>query len=85
MQQVLTIQAREAAAWAAFAAGDAAAVVREMDAAVTIEDAIDSLSQPPYPIIPAHEVYGWMPDGDGADPDRHERLAAQRFLESASR
>ena len=60
VQQVLTIQAREAAAWAAYAAGDATAVVREMDAAVTIEDAIDILSQPPYPIIPAHEVYGSM-------------------------
>ena len=34
--------------------------MREMDAAVAIEDAIDSLSQPPYPIIPAHELYGSM-------------------------
>ena len=31
-----------------------------MDAAVAIEDSIDSLSQPPYPIIPAHELYGSM-------------------------
>ena len=29
-----------------------------MEAAVAIEDSIDSLSQPPYPIIPAHELYG---------------------------
>jgi predicted Zn-dependent protease len=27
---------------------------------VAIEDSIDSLSQPPYPIIPAHELYGSM-------------------------
>jgi tetratricopeptide (TPR) repeat protein len=58
VQQVLTIQAREAAAWAAHAAGDTTRAVAEMDAAVAIEDAIDSLSQPPYPIIPAHELYG---------------------------
>jgi tetratricopeptide (TPR) repeat protein len=60
VQQILTMQAREAAALAAHAAGDAARAVTEMDAAVSIEDAIDSLSQPPYPIIPAHELYGSM-------------------------
>ena len=60
VQQILTMQAREAAAAAAHAAGDAAGAVREMDAAVAIEDSIDSLSQPPYPIIPAHELYGSM-------------------------
>ena len=60
MQQILTIQAREAAAAAAHAAGDAAGAVKEMEAAVAIEDSIDSLSQPPYPIIPAHELYGTM-------------------------
>ena len=27
---------------------------------MAIEDSIDSLSQPPYPIIPAHELYGSM-------------------------
>jgi hypothetical protein len=31
-----------------------------MGAAVAIEDSIDSLPQPPYPIIPAHELYGSM-------------------------
>jgi predicted Zn-dependent protease len=31
-----------------------------MEAAVAIEDSIDSLPQPPYPIIPAHELYGSM-------------------------
>jgi tetratricopeptide (TPR) repeat protein len=60
VQQILTIQAREAAAAAAYAAGDTAAAVTEMEAAIAIEDAIDSLSQPPYPIIPAHELYGSM-------------------------
>ncbi|MDP9323036.1 MAG: tetratricopeptide repeat protein [Acidobacteriota bacterium] len=60
VQQILTIQAREAAALAARAADDAAGAVTEMDAAVAIEDSIDSLSQPPYPIIPAHELYGSM-------------------------
>ena len=60
VQQILTMQAREAAALAALAAGDAAGAVTEMEAAVAIEDSIDSLSQPPYPIIPAHELYGSM-------------------------
>jgi tetratricopeptide (TPR) repeat protein len=60
VQQILTMQAREASALAAHAAGDGAGAVTEMDAAVAIEDAIDSLSQPPYPIIPAHELYGSM-------------------------
>jgi hypothetical protein len=57
VQQIVMIQAREAAL-AAHAAGDAAGTVTEMDAAVAIEDSIDSLSQPPYPIIPAYELYG---------------------------
>jgi tetratricopeptide (TPR) repeat protein len=60
VQQILTMQAREAAALAAHAAGDAAGAVTEMEAAVAIEDSIDGLSQPPYPIIPAHELYGSM-------------------------
>jgi tetratricopeptide (TPR) repeat protein len=60
VQQILTLQAREAAAAAALAAGDRASAVKEMEAAVAIEDSIDSLSQPPYPIIPAHELYGSM-------------------------
>ena len=60
VQQILTIQAREAAAAAALAAGDTAVAVKEMEAAVAIEDSIDSLSQPPYPIIPGHELYGSM-------------------------
>ena len=60
VQQILTLQAREAAAAAALAAGDRASAMKEMEAAVAIEDSIDSLSQPPYPIIPAHELYGSM-------------------------
>ncbi len=60
VQQILTMQAREGAAMAAQAAGDAAGAVTAMEAAVAIEDSIDSLSQPPYPIIPAHELYGSM-------------------------
>ena len=60
VQQILTLQARQAAAAAAHAAGDAAGAVKEMEAAVAIEDAIDSLSQPPYPIVPVHELYGSM-------------------------
>jgi tetratricopeptide (TPR) repeat protein len=73
VQQILTMQAREAAAEAAHAAGDAAGVVTEMEAAVAIEDAIDSLSQPPYPIIPAHELYGSMllDMGRPADARKH--------------
>jgi tetratricopeptide (TPR) repeat protein len=60
VQQILTIQAREAAATAEVAEGDAASAMAEMEAAVAIEDSIDSLSQPPYPVIPAHELYGSM-------------------------
>ncbi len=58
VQQILTMQAHEAAAVATQAAGDGAGAVKEMEAAIAIEDTIDSLSQPPYPIIPAHELYG---------------------------
>jgi tetratricopeptide (TPR) repeat protein len=60
VQQILTMQAREGAAVAALSAGDSTTAIAEMDAAVAIEDSIDSLSQPPYPIIPAHELYGTM-------------------------
>jgi hypothetical protein len=73
VQQILTMQAREAAAAAAHAASDAAGAVTEMEAAVAIEDSIDSLSQPPYPIIPAHELYGsmLMEMGRPAEARRH--------------
>jgi tetratricopeptide (TPR) repeat protein len=80
VQQILTMQAREAAAWAAYAEGDAARALTEMDAAVLIEDAIDSLSQPPYPIIPAHELYGslLMEMGRPAEARRQFELTLQR-------
>jgi len=80
VQQILTIQAREAAALAAHAAGDAAGAVTEMEAAVTIEDSIDSLSQPPYPIIPAHELYGsmLMDIGRPAEARKHFEEALRR-------
>ena len=73
VQQILTMQATEAAAAAALAAGDEASAVTEMEAAVAIEDSIDSLSQPPYPIIPAHELYGsmLMAIGRPAEARRH--------------
>jgi tetratricopeptide (TPR) repeat protein len=73
VQQILTMQAREAAAAAALAAGDAASAVTEMEAAVAIDDSIDSLSQPPYPITPAHELYGsmLMAMGRPADARKH--------------
>jgi tetratricopeptide (TPR) repeat protein len=79
VQQILTIQAREATAAAALAAGDAAGAVTEMDAAVAIEDAIDSLPQPPYPIIPAHELYGSML------MDMRRPAAARRHFEETLR
>ncbi len=80
VQQILTMQAREAAAAAAHASGDAAAAVREMEAAVAIEDSIDSLSQPPYPITPAHELYGsmLMEMGRFAEARKHFEEALRR-------
>ena len=59
-QQVIRIQAAEARAVAAQAAGDTAGAIRGMQEATAIEDSISALSQPPYPIIPAHELYGTM-------------------------
>ena len=59
-QKVLTIQAKEAQAAAARAAGDTAKAVAMLNQAVAIEDSIYALSQPPYPPIPAHELYGTM-------------------------
>src|SRR4029453_7581620 len=66
VQQILTMQTREASALAAGTAGaerrggDAAWLGRGMDAAGTIKAATTTLSHPPYPIIPAHELYGSM-------------------------
>ena len=60
VQQIVTIQAREAQALAAKASGNSDEAVAKMKEAVAIEDAIDTLSQPPYPIIPAHELFGTL-------------------------
>lgn len=57
-QTIISLQAREAQAVAAQAAGDEPRVITMMTNAVEIEDSIEALSQPPYPIIPAHELYG---------------------------
>ena len=59
-QKVLTIQAKEAQAVAALASGDRRGVIVNMNDAVRIEDSIYALSQPPYPPIPAHELYGTL-------------------------
>lgn len=74
VQQILTMQAREAAAVAAHAAGDAVGAMREMEEAIAIEDSIDSLPQPPYPIIPAHELYGSMLREMGRPAEAHKHF-----------
>jgi hypothetical protein len=55
---IITLQAKEAEAFAAQAEGDAESAVMRLKEAVAIEDSIDDLSQPPYPIIPAAELSG---------------------------
>jgi tetratricopeptide (TPR) repeat protein len=55
---IITLQAKEAQAFAAEAAGDAHNAVKKLKEAVAIEDSIDDLSQPPYPAIPAAELCG---------------------------
>jgi tetratricopeptide (TPR) repeat protein len=59
-QAIISLQAKEAQAVAAHAASDEPRVIAMMTEAVAIEDAIEALSQPPYPIIPAHELYGTL-------------------------
>jgi len=59
-RQIITLQAKEAEAIAAQAAGDRKGAVERMNEAIAIENSIYALSQPPYPIIPAHELYGTM-------------------------
>jgi hypothetical protein len=54
------MQAKEAEAIAAQAAGDREGVIAKMNEVIAIEDSIYALSQPPYPIIPAHELFGSM-------------------------
>jgi tetratricopeptide (TPR) repeat protein len=55
---IIGLQAREAEAFVAEAAGDAGNAVAKLKEAVAIEDSIDDLSQPPYPPIPANELCG---------------------------
>jgi len=57
-QLIIGLQATEADAFAAEAAGDYAAAVAKLREAVATEGAIDDLSQPPYPLIPANELLG---------------------------
>ena len=60
VRQILTLQWKETEAIAAQAAGDVRGAIARMDEAVAIEDSIYALSQPPYPPIPAHELYATM-------------------------
>jgi len=55
---IISLQAKEAEAFAAEAAGDTSDAVAKLQDAVAIEDSIDDLSQPPYPVIPANELCG---------------------------
>jgi len=57
---IITLQAKEAEAFAAQAAGPASSAVTKLKEAVAIEDSIDDLSQPPYPVIPATELCGYL-------------------------
>jgi tetratricopeptide (TPR) repeat protein len=57
-KQIISLQATEAEAFAAEAAGDADSALAKLQDAVAIEDSIDDLSQPPYPPIPANELCG---------------------------
>jgi len=57
-QLIITLQAKEAEAFAAEAAADADTAVAKLKEAVAMEDSIDDLSQPPYPAIPANELCG---------------------------
>ena len=55
---IITLQAKEAEGFAAEAAGDDDRAIAKLKEAVAIEDSIDDLSQPPYPVIPATELAG---------------------------
>jgi tetratricopeptide (TPR) repeat protein len=79
-QQIITVQAKEAEALAAKAAGNAEEAIAKMKEAVAIEDSIDSLSQPPYPIIPANELFGTLLMELNRPAD-----AKERFLQALKR
>src|SRR6516164_1747721 len=55
---IISLQAKEAEGFAAEAGGDVDDAVAKLKEAVAIEDSIDDLSQPPYPVIPANELCG---------------------------
>src|SRR5215471_15094655 len=57
-KQIINLQAKEAEASAAEAADDFDRAVAKLKDAVAIEDSIDDLPQPPYPVIPANELCG---------------------------
>ena len=79
-QQIITMQAKEAEAFAAKASGNADRAVTKMREAVAIEDSIDSISQPPYPIIPANELFGTLLMELNRPAD-----AKERFLQALKR
>ena len=80
VQQIITLQAKEAQAWAAKAEGNLDDAVQKMKEAVLVEDSIDDLSQPPYPAIPANELFGTLLM-EMHRPDEAEH----RFLEALQR
>jgi tetratricopeptide (TPR) repeat protein len=55
---IISRQGKEAEAFAAEAASDPETAIARLKEAVAIEDSIDDLSQPPYPVIPANELCG---------------------------
>jgi tetratricopeptide (TPR) repeat protein len=57
---IITLQAKEAEAFAAQASGDSTSALTNLKEAAAIEDSIDDLSQPPYPAIPAAELCGYL-------------------------
>ena len=57
-KSIIDLQAKEAEAFASEALGNADGAVAKLKEAAAIEDAIDDLSQPPYPVIPANELCG---------------------------
>lgn len=80
VQQIVMMQAKEAQAFAAKASGNAEEAAARMKEAVAIEDSIDSLSQPPYPIIPANELFGALLMELNLPAE-----ATQRFLQTLKR
>ena len=80
VQQIIMVQAKEAQGLAAKAEGNADEAVAKMKEAVAIEDSIDDLSQPPYPILPANELLGMLLLDMNRPAD-----AAERFVQTLKR